>query len=37
LVATDIIQAEQAAFTGVKPEPVTVTELKAEVTAKGKK
>jgi len=32
LVATEVIQAEQASFTGVKPEPVTVTELKAEVT-----
>jgi hypothetical protein len=37
LVATEFIQSEQATFTGVKPEPVTVTELKAEVTAKGKK
>jgi hypothetical protein len=37
LVATEVIQVEQAAFTGVKPEPVPVTELKAEVTAKGKK
>lgn len=36
LVATEVIQAEQAAFTGVKPEPVTVTELKAEVTAAPK-
>ena len=32
LVPTEVIQAEQAAFTGVKPESVTVTELKAEVT-----
>jgi hypothetical protein len=32
LVPTEVIQAEQAAFTGAKPEPVTVTELKAEVT-----
>ena len=37
LVSTEFIQSEQATFTGVKPEPVTVTELKAEVTAKGKK
>lgn len=32
LVATEVIQSEQATFTGVKPEPVTVTELKVEVT-----
>ena len=38
LVSTEFIQSEQATFTGVKPEPATVTELKAEVTApKGKK
>jgi hypothetical protein len=38
LVATEFIQSEQATFTGVKPEPATVTELKAEVTApKGRK
>ena len=30
IVSTELIQAEQAAFTGAKPEPVTVTKLKAE-------
>ena len=30
IVSTELIQAEQATFTGVKPEPVTVTKLKAE-------
>jgi hypothetical protein len=32
LVSTEVIQSEQATFTGVKPEAVTVTKLKAEVT-----
>jgi hypothetical protein len=32
VVSTEVIQAEQATFTGVKPEAVTVTKLKAEVT-----
>lgn len=36
IVSTEAIQAEQADFTGVKPEAVTVTKLKAEVTAPPK-
>jgi len=36
IVSTEVIQAEQATFTGAKPEPVTVTKLKAEVTAPAK-
>ncbi len=36
VVSTDVIQSEQATFTGAKPEAVTVTKLKAEVTAPPK-
>ena len=36
IVSTEAILAEQADFTGVKPEAVTVTKLKAEVTAPPK-
>jgi hypothetical protein len=36
VVSTEVIQAEQATFTGTKPEAVTVTKLKAEVTAPAK-
>lgn len=36
IVSTEAIQAEQADFTGAKPEAVTVTKLKAEVTAPPK-
>jgi len=36
IVSTEAIQTEQADFTGAKPEAVTVTKLKAEVTAPAK-
>lgn len=36
IVSTEVIQAEQAAFTGIKPADVTVTQLMAETTAPAK-
>lgn len=36
IISTEVIQSEQAAFTGIKPADVTVTQLKAETTAPAK-